>query len=1287
MFIPTKNHTPAGLQSLAAAHPGTCLTTHQPRRWIWRWPNLILLVGGLALLAGGGARAATSVVAWGDNWQGQTDVPADLTNVLAVAGGGYHSLALKENGTVVAWGYDDYGQTDVPADLTNAVAIAAGGNHSLALMSNGKVVAWGLDFSGQATAPADLSNVVSIAAGHAHSLALKRDGTVVAWGDNADGQTKVPDGLTNVLAIAAGGDHSLALKEDGTVVAWGYNDFGQTNVPDGLTNVVAITAAGSHSLALKGDGTAVAWGSNSCGQTNVPDDLIDVVAVAAGIVHCLALKADGTVAAWDCYNYGQTNVPDGLTNVVAIAAGYQHSLALVAGNVAPVLTIAPANRRVYEGTPVTMQVMAVGHPPFAYQWQFDGADLPGATNASLVLGPTQLAHAGRYRVRVSDAEGSTNSPEAVLEVLWGRPVLLLSPADQNGYPGGTVRFQVRADGSRPLSYKWQFDGAALAGATNDTLVLINPNAGQAGRYAVVVSNAHGAITSAPAMLRLPPVVAWGDNSCGQTDVPATLTNVVAIAAGGYHSLALGADGTVFAWGNNLSRQTDVPAGLTNVVAIAAGGDHSLALVSNGRVVAWGYNGWGQTNVPADLTNVVAIAAGGNLSLALKRDGTVVGWGENYYGQATVPAGLTNVVAIAAGWIHSLALKGDGTVVAWGYNDCGQTDVPAALTNVVAIAAGDVCSLALKGDGTIVVWGNTSGGQSPAPLTNVVAIAAGSCCLALKADGTVADRDGCRWGPGDIPAGLRQVVAIAGGSQHGLALVAANAAPVITVPPASRSVLEGTPVVLQVMAVGRPPFAYQWQFNGTDLLGATNACLVLSQTQLADAGRYRVRVSNAEGSTSSREAVLQVFQGPPVLLLSPTDQTSYPGGTVRFQVRVEGSRPLSYQWLFEGAPLPGATAEELVLANLSLSQAGRYLVVVSNAWGALTSAPVVLRLPPLLAWGWYYVPNIIPAGLTNVVAIAAGWSHSLALKRDGAVVAWGYNSSGQTTVPAGLTNVVAIASGDNHSLALKGDGTVIAWGYNYYGQATVPAALTNVVAIAGGGVHSLALKADGTVIAWGANGDGRTTVPAGLTNVAAIAGGWDHSLALKGDGTVVAWGGNSYGQATVPAGLTNVVAIAAGEYFSLALKTDGTVVLWGYNCSQPPAGLTKVVAIVAGYGHCLALKADGTVVAWGDGDGEETNVPTDLAQVVAIAAGGEQSLVLLGELASCPRLVAPAHNGQEFNVSVATELGKSYRLEFKNSLADPNWTMLPPLPGDGTVRRLSDPGAGTGQRFYRVRLGQ
>ena len=181
---------------------------------------------------------------------------------------------------------------------------------------------------------------------------------------------------------------------------------------------------------------------------------------------------------------------------------------------------------------------------------------------------------------------------------------------------------------------------------------------------------------------------------------------------------------------------------------------------------------------------------------------------------------------------------------------------------------------------------------------------------------------------------------------------------------------------------------------------------------------------------------------------------------------------------------------------------------------------------LITWGNKSLPYVAPGA--RYAAVAMGGFHSLALKSDGTVVAWGINGSGECTVPGGLSGVVAIAAGQYHSVALKSDGTVVAWGDNSYGQSTVPAGLGHVVAIAAADSHSLALKSDGTVVGWGDNYYGESTAPTGLGGAVAIAAGSYHSLALKSDGTVVAWGAGKtinltdfpeYGQSIVPAGLS------------------------------------------------------------------------------------------------------------------------------------------------------------------------
>jgi hypothetical protein len=292
---------------------------------------------------------ASQIAAWGDDSGGQTDVPTNLYDAVAAAGGDYHSVAIRHDGTLVAWGFDDDGQTDVPTNSLPFVSVAAGADHNLAIADDGSIVAWGLDDSGQTDVPGTVSSALSVAAGESHSLALLASGTVVAWGDNTYGQMSLPNVLVPYLtvyggwgepiqinnpfwvpvqAIAAGGNHNLALLTNGTVVAWGDNSFGQASPPSNLSNVVGITAGYLHSAALCSNGTVVVWGDDTFGQTNVPTGLSNVVAIAAGDFHTFALCSNGRVVGWGDNTFGQMNVPSSATNVVGIASGYYHGLAL-----------------------------------------------------------------------------------------------------------------------------------------------------------------------------------------------------------------------------------------------------------------------------------------------------------------------------------------------------------------------------------------------------------------------------------------------------------------------------------------------------------------------------------------------------------------------------------------------------------------------------------------------------------------------------------------------------------------------------------------------------------------------------------------------------------------------------------------------------------------------------------------------------------------------------------------------------------------------------------------------
>ncbi len=351
---------------------------------------------------------------------------------------------------------------------------------------------------------------------------------------------------------------------------------------------------------------------------------------------------------------------------------------------------------------------------------------------------------------------------------------------------------------------------------------------------------------------------------------------------------------------------------------------------------------------------------------------------------------------------------------------------------------------------------------------------------------------------------------------------------------------------------------------------------------------------------------------PKITIQPQSQKVNAGQDVTFCIVATGTAPLSYFWRKNGAPIPEATNVCLFIANVQATDAGLYSVEVRNTAGSALSVEAKLQLTgTVVAWGWNnHGQTNVPAGLSSVIAIAAGGYHSVALKTDGTVVAWGAGKRntgsiqdidyGQSIIPAGLSGVRAIAAGVVHTVALKSDGTVVAWGANFFGETNVPSGLTGVIAIAAGGNSSAALKGDGIVVAWGNSGSGQRNLPAGLNGVTAIAVGGYHTVALKGDGTVVAWGYNGRGQTNVPPGLTGVTAIAAGGLHTVALKSDGTVVAWGDNSSgqtNVPAGLTGVVAIAAGWNHTAALKADGTLVAWERNAEGQTTLPAVIAESI------------------------------------------------------------------------------------------
>jgi hypothetical protein len=176
-------------------------------------------------------------------------------------------------------------------------------------------------------------------------------------------------------------------------------------------------------------------------------------------------------------------------------------------NVPPSITTQPSSVTVTQGQPASFSVVATGTAPLSYQWQFGGANISGATGSSYSIASAQPANAGNYDVIVNNVAGSVTSATASLTVNVP-PSITTQPATQTVNQGQNATFSVVAAGTAPLSYQWTFNGGNITGATASSLTITNAQAANAGTYAVVVTNVAGTVTSATATLTviLPPII-------------------------------------------------------------------------------------------------------------------------------------------------------------------------------------------------------------------------------------------------------------------------------------------------------------------------------------------------------------------------------------------------------------------------------------------------------------------------------------------------------------------------------------------------------------------------------------------------------------------------------------------------------------------------------------------------------------------------------------------------------------------------------------------------------------
>lgn len=1096
-----------------------------------------------------------------------------------IGAGKSHSFAVNTSGTAYAWGKNATGQLGdgttterkspvAVSGYDTATVVDGGDDHTAGRRSDDTVWTSGANPSGQLgdgtttqrTSPVQVTSLAatSVRAGGLHTVALKTDGQVWTWGENGDGQlgdasttdrtSPVRAGtLTGITAVAAGQSHSLALKSDGTVWSWGDNSQGQLGdntqtdrtspvQVSGLTTAVAIAAGHSHSVALKSDGTLVAWGRNDSGQLGDNSTTTPRKTPVAVVT---------------------------LTNVRSFAAGDYFSLAV----------------------------------------RTDGTVWTWGTNNSGELG-------------LGGGVGQS-SPQRVTTLS-----AIVAVAG-----GGSHALALQSDGT---VWAWGANGNGQLG--DGTLDMRTSP--------VKVSEPGMSWKVATPTFSLSPMTYFSP----QTTTVTCTTSGATIHYTTNGSTPTTSDPTVTSGGTvNIDQTTTLKAiavksGLSD--SNVAAETYTLALPSVGFSPAQGTY---DTNQSVSLSSSVT-----GTTIRYTTDGSAVTESSPTYSSAIATSQTTTVKAKS--WKTSWTESGQASSA---YTH--KVGTPAFTPTPGAFTSSQTVTVTTTTSGATLHY--TLDGSDPTETSPVVAsgstVTVGESAT-LKVKGWKAG-----WSTSDLTVGLYSIslgtVTTPTILPDGASYTAAQMVTLATTTPEAviRYTLDGTDptwyspqyrgaFALNASATVKAK-AFRRDFTPSGIASEaytiTLASTVEPVTMSPPPGAYATTRSVTLATATSGATIYYTTDGDE----PTTSDTAYSAALTMdrttvlkakaFKTGSTASPVTRGDYLITGAVAAGPDQA------CGLKVGGTVWCWGVNTQGQLGNGSTTTSWTPVQAGSL--------SSMTGVATGGASGSHSVAVKSDGTVWGWGYNWFGQlgdgtsqnnrtspVQVGGSLATAVAVATGGDHTLALKSDGTVVAWGRNTSGQLgngnntsqTSPVAvssLTNVVAIAAGTAHSLALKADGTVWSWGTNFEGQlgtgSTTPTstntpgqipGLVGVVAIAAGGDESAALKSDGAatgaVWAWGKNLWGTvgdgsnserlAPVKVIEDGALGLSIGVEGGLAVRSGlGTRTIWGagqHHGDEIAPGMyhtsSTYVPIVQGdfwasaMGGLMgaALRGDTTLLVWG-----------------------------------------------------------------------------------------------------------
>lgn len=947
--------------------------------------------------------------------------------------------------------------------------------------------------------------------------------------------------ISNSQRVIQGQSLSLSVSVNGTApftYQWKKAGTAITGATASTYTVetLALTDAGSYTVTI----------TNATGSVTSGAILIDVIAATAptfyyqsgslvytvGATLNLYASVSGTAPLTFVWKKDDVVIPGATTSnyvkadvTAADAGSYTVTVSNIAGSStspAFVVTVNPVVSPVFSSQPSSSTVDAGGYFSFyayvsnstgvTFQWYKDGVAISGATYSSYSKSNAQVADAGNYTVIATNTAGSTTSAVATLTL---RPAVAPSNVSITNGPivvtlGESLTLYSSVNGTWPLTYQWQKDGADIAGATSSSYYKNNITADDAGSYSLVVTNSVGSassgstsvsvsssqgliITAHPQSITVYPgdAVSFQVNATGSGTLSyqwqkdgASITG----ATNSYYSLSPSANSSAGTYTvvvtNAQGSVTSRPATLTVLDATAP------AILTQPASVS----------VQPGQAIQLSVSASGHPSPTYQwqKDGVAIvgATSSSYYkwGAASSDSGsYTVVVSNSAGSVTSSAAE--VTVSA------GAAPVITSHPASASLLPGDSFSglwVGVENDQGVSVQWFRDGVEIPGAtgtsyyISNAQPAQAGTYhAVVTNTAGSVTSLDGV------------------------ITVDLSSARPVITYVSGSQTVTGGSyPQPSINLAPTVTNYTVAWKKDGVQVPNATQLYLSFSNFGLSGEGTYTAEVTTSAGTFTSRPMVLALrHKGElPHFIRQPVSATRDVGDGIYFSTAVDGEAPFAYQWRKDGVDIPGATGDSYNLYNVVAAYAGNYTLVVTNRNGSITSNIATLAIntgastAPIISY--QPISQTLTEGLSSlnlsVGVLNYGYGQTFQWYKDGTAIQYAtssyYSSYNVTTSTAGRYKVVITSPS---GFTVTSDEAVIV----VTKRATGPSFTTqpsDQTAYAGGSVTFTAAATGGTVTyQWRKNGvsiSGATSATLTLNNLTTADEGSYTVVAQNADGS-------------------------------------------------------------------------------------------------------------------------------------------------------------------------------------------